>query len=447
MTNRARVTRYATAAALIPLLLSLMAIGATATDGKGLVTLRAEGTPVAEVLQILAERSGLNIVTAPEVQSKTISIRIENTPFDEALHLVVRAAGLGYEQVGGTILVADVEKLNTATGLITHVFDLQFADPTNVGQALNVITEDVSVDTKTNRVIMKATRAAVEQAASVVRGMDRKPRQVLIEARLIEVNTSKVEEMGIDWEKITKWSTFLTEGYHGSGPAGQLPVDMDYQEYSDVGRIYRQATNFEVALDELITEGAAKLLSNAKIVTTDGNQAEIFAGETVPVVITSLSSAGGSSGGVMQSVQLEKIDVGVRLNITPRISDGGMITTLVEPEVSRILRFVGPDNDLPQTSTRRAFTNVRVKDGQTIYLGGLISEEERKNVKKVPLLGDIPLLGALFRHTKNEMVRLDLVVEMTVRIVGDDAGDLPQTSQENPKVFEAFSSDVNAPAE
>ncbi|MCB1149950.1 type II and III secretion system protein, partial [bacterium] len=129
----------------------------------------------------------------------------------------------------------------------------------------------------------------------------------------------------------------------------------------------------------------------------------------------------------------------VRLNITPRISEGGrMITTMVEPEVSRILRFVGPDNDLPQTSTRRATTNVRVQDGQTIYLGGLISEEERKNTKKVPLLGDIPLLGALFRHTKNEMVRLDLVVEMTVRVVGDEADSLPQRAQESPEVEAAF---------
>lgn len=436
MTHRSRVIRYASAALLIPILLSWSAL-ALGAAGDGRVTLRAEGTPVAEVLQILAERSGLNIVTSPEVQGRSISIRMEDTPFEEALHLIVRAAGLGYEQVGGTILVADVDKLEASTGLVTHVFDLEYADPTNVGQALNVLTEDVSVDPQTNRVIIKATRAAVEQAAAVVAGMDRKPRQVMIESRLIEVNTSEVEEMGIDWEKITKWSTNIIEGYHGNGPAGQLPVDVDYVEVEDISRLHRQAATFEFAIDELITKGAAKLLSNAKVVTTDGEPAEIFAGETVPVVITSLQSSGGS-GGVMQSVQLEKIDVGVRLNITPRISEGGLITTLVQPEVSRILRYVGPDGDLPQTSTRRAVTNVRVQDGQTIYLGGLLSEEERTNVKKVPLLGDIPLLGAIFRHSKTETVRLDLVVEMTVRIVGDDGSALPSMRIESPEIYETF---------
>lgn len=434
-TKSARVKRYAAAAVLVPLLLAWLAVTAGAGP-QDVVSLRAEGTPVAGVLQILAERSGLNIVTAPEVQDRTISIRMEDTPFEEALHLIVRAAGLGYEQVGGTILVADPMKLTASTGQLTQVFDLQYADPVNVGQALNVLSENVSIDVKTNRVIIRATRADVEMASKVVKGMDRKPSQVLIEARLIEVNTSKVEEMGIDWEKITKWTTNVVEGYHGAGPAGQLPVDIDYTEFTDLSAVHRQAASFEVTIDELITEGAAKLLSNAKVVTTDGNQAEIFAGETVPVVITSLQSSGGA--GVMQSVQLEKIDVGVRLNITPRISADGMITTLVEPEVSRILRFVGPDADLPQTSTRRTVTNVRVADGQTIYLGGLISEEERKNVKKVPLLGDIPLLGALFRHTKIENVRLDLVVEMTVRVVGDDGEGLPELAVESPQLYESF---------
>ncbi len=436
MTNRARVTRRTFAACTA--LLVMMGIASLAAADEGRVTLRAEGTPVAEILQILADRSGLNIVTSPDVQAKTISIRMEDTPFEEALHLVVRAAGLGYERVGSTILVADANKLSIETGLVMHVFDLQYARAEDVGKALNVITEDMSIDEITNRVIIRASPSGVEQAIDVVEGMDRKPYQVLIESRLIEVNTSAVEEIGMDWEKITKWTTMVTEGYHGEGPAGQLPVDIDYTEITDVHRFHRQAAMFEVTLDALITEGHAKLLSNAKVVTTDNRAAEIFAGETVPVVITSLQSSGGSSGGVMQSVQLEKIDVGVRLNITPRVSDDGMITAWVEPEVSRILRFVGPDEDLPQTSTRRANTIVRVQDGQTVYLGGLISEEERKNISKVPLLGDIPVLGFLFRHTKTEKVRLDLVIEMTCRIVGDVEGEAPSMASESPELEAVF---------
>ena len=110
-------------------------------------------------------------------------------------------------------------------------------------------------------------------------------------------------------------------------------------------------------MDLLITEGDARLLANSKITTMDNQPAEIFIGQTIPVVITSLQS--GQAGGTFQSVQLEYIDVGVKLNILPRISAEGYITSVVTPEVSTIVGFVGPDNDLPQTSTRRATSVVR----------------------------------------------------------------------------------------
>jgi len=107
------------------------------------------------------------------------------------------------------------------------------------------------------------------------------------------------------------------------------------------------------------------------------------------------------------------------------VTGEGFVTVLVEPEVSRIVAFVGPDDDLPQTSSRRARTLVRVRDGEKIYLGGLLLEEERRAEKKVPLLGDIPLLGYLFRHHRDETIRQDLVIEITPRIVGDEGAGLP----------------------
>jgi len=416
-------------AAAVALIAIAVSATASVVQGSQLVTLRASGTTVSEILQILADRSGLNIVTSPEVEQRVISIQMEDTPFEEALNIVVRAAGLAYERVGSTILVADVQTLATPTGLITRVFDLNFADANTVSEALMFISEDISTDPIANRVVFRAPHAAVEQAAAVIRHMDKKPQQILLEARLIEVNTTSLEEIGIDWEKIAKWSTKIVEAYNGPGTAGSLPEEIDYTRLEDVSGFYRQYATFELAIDALITDGHARLLTDSKVVTLNGQAAEIFAGETVPVVITSLQSGGGGSG-VMQSVQLEKIDVGGGLNITPGVSQRVFITTLVEPEVSRILRFVGPDEDLPQTSTRRAITNVRVRDGQTIYLGGLLSEETRKDVKKLPLLGDIPLLGFFFRHSRTEKIRLDLIIEITPRIVGDSSGDQPTAASE-----------------
>lgn len=395
------------------------------SSAPGLVTLQADDTAVVEILKILADRSGMNIITSPEIQGRLISLRLKDTPFDQALTQIVRASGLGYERTGNMILVASPQTLNTQTGLQAKVFDLEYGDPAEVGSALEVLTREVRMDEANSRVIMVGTPAQIEIAQSIVDEMDTKPQQVILEARMIEVNTSALKEIGFDWEKITDVTTVITEGYQGSSNQGAMPDDLEFSEFGDFSRVYRQNAAFEIALEALLTDGNARLLTNSKVVTVDGVAAEIFAGETVPVVITSLQQPGGA-GGVLQTIQLEKIDVGVRLNILPRISEGGMITTLVEPEVSRILQFVGPDDDLPQTSTRRARTLVRVKDGEKIYLGGLLSEEDRETVKKVPLLGDLPLLGALFRHYRTEKVRLDLVIEITPRIVGDSGRELPQ---------------------
>ena len=180
---------------------------------------------------------------------------------------------------------------------------------------------------------------------------------------------------------------------------------------------YRQVEAFEVTLDALITDGTARLLANSKIATMDNQPAEIFIGQTIPVVITSLQS-GGVQGGAFQSVQLEKIDVGVKLNITPRISADGFITSYVSPEVSTIVAFVGPrqrsaaDLDPPGRPRWCGCGTAR-----SSILGGLLNEETKETVKKVPLLGDIPVLGYLFRHYRIEKTQTDLLIEVTPTII------------------------------
>jgi type II secretory pathway component GspD/PulD (secretin) len=406
----------------------LTPVQAQQRSSSGLVSFQTDSTSVAEILKIVADRAGLNIITTPAVQGRYISLRLRETPYEDALNLIVRASGLAYERVGESIIVADPATFETRTALVPRVFNLEFAEAEDVREALEVISNEVRANYKGTQLVMLGTQSQVEQAANIIGQMDHKPPQILLEARLIEVNRSKLLEVGIDWEKITKWTTVITEGPQSpeASAVGQLPQDIGYTDFdSDPGtKWHRQLGAWEVALDALITDGSARLLANTSVVTLDGEPAEIFAGETVPVVITSLQTP-GAAGGVFQTVQLEKIDVGVRLNITPRISEDDFLTVLVQPEVSRIIKFVGPDDDLPQTSTRRAKTYVRVRSGEKIYMGGLLTEEKRLTVKKVPLLGQLPLLGYFFQHRSDETIRLDLVIEITPRIVGDTGSTLP----------------------
>jgi len=408
--------------ACIPLLLAgatlapLPAAAQPAADPEAqLITLDAESTRVVTILEILAERSGLNIVTAPGVEGRSISLHLRDTPFLEALNLVVRAAGLGYERVGNSILVADPTHLRQQTGLATQVYHLEYADAAEVTEALQMVSQDIRSFVSGNRVVVRAPQSVLDEIRDVVEILDQPPPQVMFEARLVEVQTSNLEELGIDWERITKWTSIITEGDPGESGLKELPDDMPFLKLDEFDDYFRQQNAIELVIDFLITEGRAKVLANSKITTVTNQPAKIFIGQVVPVVVTSLQS--GQSGGTFQTVQLQEIEVGISLELTPRVSDDGHVTSLVSPSVSNIVGFVGPDSDLPQTAERSATSLIRVKDGETFYLGGLLSEESRQTVKKVPILGDIPLLKYLFRHYRNEIVTTDLVIEVTPTII------------------------------
>lgn len=413
----ARIAGIAVAALVFPALLLFAGVGvgvAQEEEQSVLITLDADSVSVNTVLQILAEKSGLNIVTGPEVHGQKISLHLRNTPFEEALDLTVRAGGFGYQRVGSSILVGNPDRLEKETGVATHIVTLQYADAVEVKKMLETLTKSVEIDQNGNRLVATATPSVIEQIKMIIKTIDVPPQTVLIQSRVIEVSTSNLQELGVNWDKITKWTEIVTEGDHGSSGNDEIPDDLDFTRVDDYQDWFRQSEAFEIAVDLLITDGRAKILAESKVVTTNNRKAEIFIGDDIPVVITSLATSGGLG---VQQIQLEHIKVGIRLNVTPRISEDNYVTMTVEPKVSTIVEFVGPDRDLPRTSERSATTSVRSESGKTIFIGGLQSEDAKRTVNKVPVLGDIPVLGNLFRHYRDDTVKKDLLIEITPTIV------------------------------
>lgn len=407
-------------AALALVLTSVMVVGASPSGAQStpatkelLISLDADSSQVNSLLQILAERSQLNIVTSPDVQRRRISIHLKNTPFDEALNIVVRAAGLGYERIGNSILVGDPAKLATQTGLTARVYSLQYANATEVQRSLTSVIEGLNAYASGNQVVARGTPSQLDQVEQLLAQLDKKPRQVVIEARLIEVNTNDLTELGVQWDKIAKWTEIFTEGDPGTTTTDQLPNDSEFFKVGNADDWFRQRSAYQVAIDFLITTGRGKLLANSRITTAENHLADIFVGQTIRVVTNILISNGGV--GTTQT-QIEEIEVGVTLEATPRIADDGTVTILIAPEVSNIIA-IDPGSGLPTTSTRRANSLVRVMSGEKIIMGGLLKEENREIVQKVPLLGDIPFIGALFRHKTGRVEKTDLVIEITPTIL------------------------------
>ena len=414
------------AACLAALLLGAAAI-ASAQKLDRLVSLDADDANLPAVLKILAEKGGLNIITGPGVATGRITIHMKDVPVEQAVNLVVRAAGLAYERIGNSILVADSKSLQEETGLSSYIVNLKYADANEVKLALAGITDRISVDRGGNRLIVVTSPRIISEIESIVSELDRPAQQVMLEARIVEVSTDDLRRLGIDWDLLNRQGAVFVEGNYtsiegGDGETGQLenlqmfpntpgPFDIfKFKGFSRVARVFR------VFLDALVRDGNARVLANPKLTTLNGKEATMLVGQRIPFVTTGAVFAGG---GASQVQQIQKEEVGVKLAITPLINADGYITTTISPEVSSVTGFKGDNADLPVVATRQATTTVRLKDGGSVIIGGLLSEERTETQVKLPLLGDIPFFGALFRHSNITAVKKDLVIEVTPRILVD----------------------------
>lgn len=382
------------------------------------ITLHATGTPLMDILSVLSEKSGLNIVASTDVEMREISIHLTNTPIEEALNLIVRAAGLGYERIGNSVLVAPQAQLTEETGFSSYVIEVQYADAFELVPLVEKVADKVAADPGGNRLVVVATPGMIDQIRTIIKDLDVPPVQIMLETEVVEVSTNAMMELGIDWERITSQTIIFTEPDINGNPVEDSQTDEIPENMPFIGRgvdwdnIYRQAEALELAIDMLEKDGGAKILSNSKLATLNNRTAEIHIGDVIPYQVTNLTT-----GGALQ-VQVEKERVGVTVSVTPRATPDGHITVMVEPNVSNIIAFRGPNNEYPWTKQRTAKTQVRVMDGQSFMIAGLLSEDETETINKVPFLGDIPVLGYFFRHSMTQTTKSDLLIKITPRIIG-----------------------------
>jgi type II secretory pathway component GspD/PulD (secretin) len=394
------------------LLVFTLAPAVSAQPEETTVSVSARETALTDVLAILADKSGLNIVTSPAVEGKVVSVHIRNTPIDEALDLVVRAAGLAYERIGDSILVGDAETLAEETGLDSYVLDIMFADAHELEPLIGEIAESASTDPGGNRLIVVASPGKIEQIRRVVKKLDVPPAQIMLVTEVIEVTTDDLMEYGIDWSKLMSQTVLFAEGSPEPSAPDGLPEEMLWDVvHFDVDDIARQAQTLEMAIDFLEGEGKARILSRSQLATLNNRQAEIHIGDVIPYTVSGVSSAGAVE------VTVEREKVGVTVSVTPRATGDGHITVLVEPNVSSIVGWKGPNEEIPWTKERRTSTQVRVRDGQTFIIAGLLNEDTSTEDIKVPFLGDIPIIGYLFKHVKNSVKTSDLIIKITPTII------------------------------
>ena len=363
------------------------------------VTLKAQNANLNEVLMVLSQRSGMNFVSGQGVKSDSISIILNSTPLDEAIDLLVRAAGLSYEINGNSVLIAEQGKLVGEVGQSSYVIELKYANAPEVAKMLSDLTKNIKIDDGGNRLVVYTSPRVINEIERIVKSIDHPHILVQLETRLIEVSEEVGEKYGINWSQFS-------------------PVDMPLGHGGEfkLNNFTMGATDLSLSLDMLLQNGDAKLLSNSKLMTTNNRKATLMIGDVIPYSVRNVNLAAGGEG-----VTNEEKEVGVRLVMTPHVNEQQQVTLALEPEVSTIVGFVGLNRDLPQTRVRKTSTTVRVRDGQTIFIAGLFSEEETEAIDRIPYLGAIPLLGSLFTHKYKKLSKSNLVIEITPRIIMDNA--------------------------
>lgn len=450
---------------------------ASGSTGKvALVTLNVTHGEIGQVLTAFSRQTGRNIVIGPEVKGE-INARITNAPWDAALEAVLKPYGFGFQVVGESIIVDKADRLVTtaaAEPLVTRVYALKYLDasdledliksqlsergkvsvvkstgqywePTSQGASSSMQSQSGESNLNRGRRkkeqpdLARSKRLVVRDVESVLKAVDQLlaeidilPSQVMIEARFVEVTADLLRDIGLE---VSGAETF-TDGKNVFSAGGDTvnsvkpklwPADSSIspaKPYNAGGALFFQQLTelqFSAMLHMVEEDTRANILSQPRILTMNNQEARIIVGEKFPIIQyeqdvteTGVRITAGTSLDYYERI-------GIQLAVVPQICDSNFISMIVYPSVTDRQSLI---ETYPVLSTREAETQIMIRSGQTIVIGGLVRDRERKDVIGVPFLRDIPLLGRLFRRDVISNDKVDLLIFLTATIYRTPTADL-----------------------
>lgn len=427
-------------------------------------TLDARDVALSDVIRLLGVQSGQNVVPDGSIQAQRVTLLLRNVTFEEALGTLTTAYGLQTHRDGRIVIVGEAASMNRrfpdggTLGTQTRVFSLARSKPEEVAASLRAALPDGTVvvpDKRTQSVIVTGATTTVVRAAqlvaaldapatsktesptqpiqlhnvrasdavkaihaavpdnvlfaddrqnvvvvngneeltarvrSLLHALDEPGRQVMFEVRVVDVApVNDSSNVGIELGGV---------GY-GAGALGQFPYT-----------VTRSSVVINAQLNTLIQNGHASLLAQPRLATLNNHEASLLVGEQYPVVTVNQQTGFPS---------VTTIDVGVRLRLTPTIGDDGSITADLHPEYSQI---IGLNNNFPILANRKLDATLRVRDGETIVLGGLFQDIDSETLTKIPILANLPILGPVFRNRQMTHTKDEVMFFITPRVLPADA--------------------------
>ncbi len=420
------------------------------------ISLDFQNADIHNVLRIIADVSGLNIVTSDEVKGN-ITIRLKNIPWDQALDVVLESKDLGKMAVGNVVRIDAADKIKKSQErkleslkteeqlepLVTSVIPVNFAKASDIagtikGKEVGLVSDrgSITAEDRTNVLIVKDIRKNVDDIHTMIKRLDKATPQVLIAARIVQADNDFTRGLGVQWGGSwrnqsdrthfglsgvnTGAARNLFDGTVAAGgnrtwttaavPQPSLAVNFPTNQAAgfgiSVGRLAGSSIDLDLRLDIGETIGSAEVIARPKIVTMDNKKAVIRQGEKYPYVVRDDEG----------QLSTELKDIELVLEVTPRIAFDGSVNMEISVKRNAIGSIVNSLGD-PSIASREAQTEVLVRNGETSVIGGIIEEEERMNIQRVPFLGKLPVIGLLFSGKTQDRAKKELLIFITPQVL------------------------------
>jgi len=417
---------------VLPLILLIHLTPAFAQDDPMDQTFSIEmvGAEIVDVVRLIGDQAGLNVIAGDGVTG-TVTADFDGVTVRDALYAILKAHGYSFAIQGKIIIVKPADKKMIGE-LETLILKLNYINSDNLITPLKtVLSPDVGKIEPFTRIIARGgeaksglsnvvlitdVRENIPQIRKLIEELDVPIASINVSVKFIETNLDTTDNRGVDWSPSPITLGDATQSLAGEG----IPLGWSNMTVATLNP--KQLTD---ALNFLQGTGRSRLLSSPQITTLDNQQAKF---ETVTtVLIERLQFQQGSTGqsgvqpggvGTTAITGLDEKDIGITLTVTPRVNDGNKITMIVKTTVEALLSSAEIDTDRPKTTKRTIDTQIPVNNGETAIIGGLISENLIESTAKVPILGDIPLIGFLFRSKTLKTEQRELLIFITPNIVG-----------------------------
>src|SRR3989454_1604988 len=398
------------------------------TGSKQPITLKFQNARTKEVFEVLARAGGINVLFEKDMKDDPITIFVKDASFEEALNLILTTQGLFVRRLSAdTILVIPKtkQKLDQYQDLLIRTFYLSTAKAKDMVNLLRTMleTKRIFVNEDLNAIVMRDSADKVKLAERIILANDRKQGEVVFEIEVLEVDKTLSDKFGVNIAK-QAGAAVVTQGTT-TFPTGTTST-FTYQQLTSLNPTsYLFTLPTSVLLDFLRSESTTKTLANPRVRVVNNKQAKINIGDKVPILLSTTSTIPGVVPGTIPTqstvTSIEFKDTGVKLTVEPNIHLNQDVTLKLQLEVTRLGDLVVlQTNPLIQQfkfGTRTAETSLSLKAGDSVVLAGLIQPEDRTTVQKVRGLGDIPVLGEVFKTTTRDVVTTDVILTITPHIV------------------------------